>query len=140
MHTARRRAQLRNLTLPVANSVGVQIVQRVKGLSHDKGRLRLSQMLALGNVEEEFSTFAKPEKSCAKQVVRQDQIKLRCRIPRFHSRKLGSELSLLSNKEADAISFPGLMQLNDVWMVLVDKIESKLGRKTSINQVLILIF
>ena len=63
-----------------------------------------------------------------------------CGIQQSCVAELASELSLLCDEEANAISFPGFVQLNDVWMVLRDKTESLLGRKgVSINQVLFLI-
>lgn len=44
----------------MADAVGVQVVERVKSLSHDESRLGLSQVLALGDVEEELASFTEP--------------------------------------------------------------------------------
>ena len=41
----------------MADAISVQVVERVEGLSHDQGRLRFSQVLALRNVEEKFAAL-----------------------------------------------------------------------------------
>ena len=47
--------------LPMANAIGVQVVESVEGLAHDEGSLGFSQVLALGDEEEKFATFAQPK-------------------------------------------------------------------------------
>ena len=45
----------------MANAIGVQVVESVEGLAHDEGSLGFSQVLALGDEEEKFATFAQPK-------------------------------------------------------------------------------
>ena len=45
-------------SIPVADSVRVQIVQRIECLSHDKCSLGLSQVFTLCDKEEEFTALA----------------------------------------------------------------------------------
>ena len=46
----------------MTDSIVVKIAESIEGLSHDKGCLGFCQMLSLGDVEEELSSFAKPIK------------------------------------------------------------------------------
>ena len=46
----------------MADAVGVQIVERIESLSHDKCSLSLGQMFTLSDEEEEFSAFAQSKK------------------------------------------------------------------------------
>ena len=45
--------------LPVADSAVVEVEECIESLSHDDGSLSLSQVLSLGDEEEEFSPLAK---------------------------------------------------------------------------------
>ena len=41
----------------MADAISVQVVERIKSLTHDQGRLRFSQVLALRDVEEKLAAL-----------------------------------------------------------------------------------
>ena len=106
--------------LPVADAIGVQVVESVEGLSHNECRLSLSQVLSLCNVEEKLATFAQSNQvyskfreshaTMEKDNLAEDPIK---------------ELNLLSDKEADSLCLPSLMQLDNIRVVLEKQIFTK---------------